>query len=180
MRVRVCVCVYTCTYQNVSLVWSESSASMHMFYMCVSWVCVYVCLHVHISMYHLCGGIDSWVDVRVRICFTCVFRMCVHIYMYRLCGGIDTWVEHGAGACVCVYVCIHVHIKMYRLCGWSQVRVCICFTCVFHGCLRMDSGIFACVCVYVCIHVHIYVYRWCGRSQKGKCAYVLHVCFIGA
>jgi len=79
-------------------------------------VCVYVCIHVHISM-------------------------------YRLCGGIDSWVEHGAGACVCVYVCIHVHIKMYRLCGRSQVRVCICFTCVFHGCV--------CMCVYMYISLCI-------------------------
>jgi hypothetical protein len=83
-------------------------------------VCVYVCIHVHISMYRLCGRIDSWVEVRVRICFTCVFHR------------------------VCVYVCLHVHISMYHLCGgidsWMEVRVCICFTCVFHRCV--------CMCVY--------------------------------
>ena len=77
---------------------------MHMCYMGVSWVCVYVCLHVHISMYHLCGGIDSWVEVRVRICFTFVF----HRYFI-----MDSW----RLACVCVYVCAHVHIYVYCLCG---------------------------------------------------------------
>ena len=72
--VSVCVCVYTCTYQNVSLVWSESSASMHMCCMGVSWVCVYVCLHVHISMYHLCGRIDTSMEVYmyISICIACV------------------------------------------------------------------------------------------------------------
>ena len=59
----VCVCVFTCTYLYVSLVWYNTYFDGS--------------LHVHIYMYCLCGGIDSWVEVRVRICFTCVFHRCL-------------------------------------------------------------------------------------------------------
>ena len=74
-------------------------------------VCVYVCIHVHISMYRLCGRIDVslvWLESSASI------------HMFYM--GVSS---------VCVYVCLHVHISMYRLCGridsWVEVRGDKCF-----------------------------------------------------
>jgi hypothetical protein len=73
--VRLCVCVYTCAYLYVSLVWSSRRMSQKceyadvfacVFHRClimdswmVAYVCVYVCVHVHISMYRLCGRVEG-------------------------------------------------------------------------------------------------------------------------
>jgi hypothetical protein len=84
-----------------------------------------------------------------------------------------------------VYVCLHVHIYMYRLCGridgWMEVRVHICFTCVFHRCFRIDSWMRACVCVCVCVYMYISMCIAGVVGVKSASAHMfLHVCFIGA
>jgi hypothetical protein len=104
-------------------------------------------------MYHLCGRIEGWMEVRVHICFTCVFHRCLIK---------DSWMV----ACVWVYVCVHVHISMYRLGGRRMSQKCECadvFACVFHRCLIKDSWMVACVGVYVCVHISMY--RLCGRVE---------------
>jgi hypothetical protein len=45
--------------------------------------CLRACVCMWVYMYRLCGRIDSWVGVRVRICFTCVFHRCVCMCVYK-------------------------------------------------------------------------------------------------
>ena len=77
---------------------------------------MYVCLHVHIYMYRLCGGIDTWVEHGAGACVC----MCVYMYISKCIAcvvGVKceyAYVLHVCfmGVCVCVFTCTYLYVSL--------------------------------------------------------------------
>ena len=84
-------------------------------------VCVWVCIHVHIYRYHVCGRVEGQ-NCECAYVFTCVFHRCLIGDRWKL-------------ACVWVSVCVHVHVYMHPLCGRVEGRVKSASAHMFYMCV---------------------------------------------
>ena len=154
VRARICVVVCVCACCCVFCVGVRMCEFVCMcgffvfMYVCVLWVCVYVCVFVFMYVCVLCVCVYVCVFVFVCMCvFLCMFTcFCVFVYVcvfVRLC------------VCWCVYVCLGVCMCVFLcLCVYVCINVCVCFLCVclcVCCCVFVGVFVYVCMCVYICM-----------------------------
>ena len=121
----MCIIMCTCAPSFVYLYMYEC---MHVWCVCVYYVCVYVWMYVRMFVYYVCACIYVYMYELYVCVYVCIYGTYIHIYT-----------TYGVYMCMCVwiYIYIYIHVKFF-------IRFDVQYLLTFHSSLLYYNSIHWC------------------------------------